>query len=66
MQLFQNIQTNIKKIMKGAPRAYKEVAEKKNTLFTDNTPILTKEDEKLNLTLTMRNLKVVGNNEKIE
>jgi hypothetical protein len=57
---------NIKKIMKGAPRAYNEVVEKKNTLFTDNTPILTKEDEKLNLTLTMRNLKVVGNNEKIE
>lgn len=52
--------------MKGAPRAYNEVVEKKNTLFTDNTPILTKEDEKLNLTLTMRNLKVVGSNEKIE
>ena len=57
---------NLKKIMKGAPRANNEAAEKKNTLFTDNTPVLTKEDEKLNLTLTMRNLKVVGNDEKVE
>ena len=52
--------------MKGAPRANNEAAEKKNTLFTDNTPVLTKEDKKLNLTLTMRNLKVVGNDEKVE
>lgn len=35
----------MKKIIKGAPRANIEGAEKKNTLFTDNTPILTKEDE---------------------
>lgn len=52
--------------MKGAPRANNEIAEKKNTLFTDNTPILTKEDEKQNITVTMGNLKVVGNDEKVE
>ena len=43
-----------------------EAAEKKNTLFTDNTPNITNENEKLNITLTMGNLKVVGKDELIE